>query len=84
MTEIPVRFPPPLARSRVNADGVREPVMEPPVVECGMVTRLGGKLVECIRRAGHPVLINYAHSNGYEEWAFDEPRLHRQPDGTWA
>lgn len=84
MSEIPARFPPPLSRSTVGADGMRVPVMEKPVVECGMVTRLGGELVVCIRRAGHPVFINYAHSNGYKEWAFDEPALHRDDDGKWV
>jgi hypothetical protein len=71
MNEIPVRFPPPLSRSTVNRQGIREPVMENPVIECGMEARLGGQLVVCIRRAGHPVRINYGHSNGYTEWAFD-------------
>lgn len=76
MNEIPVRYPPSLVASSDS--------MEPPVVECGMVTRLGGELVQCIRRAGHPVRLDFAHTNGYKKWAFDEPSLHRQPDGSWA
>ena len=69
--ETAVRFPPPLARSTINADGLRVPIMEAPFVECGQRARLGGTLVECIRRAGHPVRINHGHTNGFMHWAFD-------------
>lgn len=69
-TEIPQRTPPPLSRSRI-VDGKRVPVLETPVTECGKLARLRGVLVVCIRRAGHPVSINYGHHNGYDEWCFD-------------
>lgn len=71
MTEqrIPVRFPPELMRSEV-VNGVRVPVLEAPVAECGKLATLRGKPVICIRRAGHPVRINYGHTNGYDEWCF--------------
>jgi hypothetical protein len=68
--QIPVRLPPPLGRSKV-VNGVRVPIMEQPVIECGQEVRLAGKLVVCIRRFGHPVAINYGHTNGYDEWCFD-------------
>lgn len=71
--EIPWRFPPPLLETRRNpATGLVEPVMRPVFVECGKRVHIRGRLVQCIRRAGHPVRINYAHSNGYVEWAFEE------------
>lgn len=70
MSDIPARFPPPLMRSKVVA-GERVPIVERPFVECGQEVRLRGKLVVCIRRAGHPVFINYGHTNGYDEWCFD-------------
>ena len=70
--EIPVRFPPPLAQTKRNAEGLRVPVMQEPVVECGQTVRLGGKLVQCIRQAGHPVYVTWGHTNGYDEWCFDE------------
>jgi hypothetical protein len=73
MSEQPQRFPPPHPKTTRNADGTVSPVMEPVVIECGQRARLGGVLVECIRRVGHPVRINYGHSNGYTEWAFDAP-----------
>lgn len=70
---IPQRFPPPLGRVTVGKDGLIYPVMEAPFIECGQrVTLRGVGLVECIRRMGHPVAIHYGHSNGYEEWCFDE------------
>lgn len=84
MTEIPVRFPPPLTHPVRGTDGLLHPVMEAPVIDCGMVTRLGGQLVVCIRRKGHPVFINYAHSNGYSEWCFDEPTYRQDADGNWV
>lgn len=68
--EHPVRFPPPLSRSKL-VDGIRVPVMERPFIECGEKVQLGGVWVVCIRRKGHPMFINYAHSNGYSEWCFD-------------
>ena len=71
MSEIPVRTPPPLIRSKV-VNGKRVPIMEPTFVECGQQVRLSGNLVVCIRRKGHPVAINYGHTNGYDEWCFDE------------
>ena len=76
-TEYPVRFPPPLARSEVDAQGRRIPVMQKPFVECGEQVRLRGVLVVCIRRSGHPVRINYGHSNGYDEWCFSTPTAQR-------
>jgi hypothetical protein len=73
--EFPKRFPPPLGRVTVGADGFIYPVTEEPFIECGQrVTLRGVGLVECIRRKGHPVAINYGHSNGYEEWCFDADR----------
>jgi len=69
--EHPYRFPPPLGRSKQDAEGNIVPVMEPPFIECGHRATLSGTPVECIRRKGHPVRINYGHSNGYLEWAFD-------------
>ena len=75
-TEIPNRTPPPLARTVMNANGDRIPVMEPPFVECGQVARIGGVPVVCIRRAKHPVDLRYGHTNGYKEWCFDtEPHI---------
>ncbi|MFF2054125.1 hypothetical protein ACFVU2_21140 [Leifsonia sp. NPDC058194] len=72
MSDIPKRFPPPLARHTTDSNGLNRPVMEPPFVECGQtVTLRGVGLVTCIRRKGHPVAMNYGHSNGYEEWLFD-------------
>jgi len=72
MTEHAQRFPPPLGRvKRIN--GVRTPVIEAPVMECGNSVHLRGiGLVVCIRKVGHPVAINFGHSNGYEEWCFEE------------
>jgi hypothetical protein len=73
MTDIPQRFPPPLSESERGPNGERRPVIQPPFIECGQTTRLGGVLVTCIRRQGHPVRINYGHTNGYTEWTFDTP-----------
>jgi hypothetical protein len=71
--EIPKRSPPPLGRFTTDSNGVRHPVMEEPFIECGQRVRLRGiGLVECIRRKGHPATINYCHSNGYEQWCFDD------------
>jgi hypothetical protein len=73
-TEIPKRFPPPLGRVTMGRDGIVRPVIEDRVFipECGQITRLRGVgLVVCVRRKGHPVAINYGHSNGYVEWCFD-------------
>ena len=74
--EIPKRFPPsPDMRVRRGKDGLIYPVerTEPFIPECGQLARLRGEgLVVCIRRKGHPVAINYGHSNGYVEWCFDE------------
>lgn len=73
MTETPWRFPPPLLEARLNPEtGLRGPVLRPVFVECGKRVRIQGRLVQCIRRAGHPVRINYGHSNGFVEWAFEE------------
>lgn len=82
MKEIPVRYPPPLSRSTIGPNGQRIPVMESPFVECGQLARLGGVLVVCIRQAGHPVRINYGHSNGYTEWTFDSQEEPDTPTGT--
>ena len=61
-SEIPVRFAPPLS----DSDRFTKPFME-----CGAKVRLAGKLVACVRSKGHPVRINFGHSNGYDEWCFD-------------
>ncbi len=50
----------------------RVPVMRPPVVVCAQRVAIAGRFVECVRRAGHPVAINYAHTDGVVEWCFDE------------
>jgi len=63
MSEIPVRFPPPLSFSRD---------ITPVVIECGKMVRLRGKLVICIRDMNHPVNLLYGHSNGYDEWCFED------------
>lgn len=63
MTEIPVKVVYPT--SAMDRD-------RKPLIVCGKRVRLRGKLVECIRRAGHPVTMNYGHSNGIDEWAFEE------------
>lgn len=69
----PQRFPSPLGRTTIDAQGVRHPVMEEPFIECGQLATLRGVgLVVCVRRKGHPVAINYGHTNGYEEWCFNE------------
>lgn len=73
--EIPQRFPPPLGRVTRGKDGLIYPVVEDRIFipECGQIVRLRGVgLVVCIRPKGHPVFINYGHSNGYVEWCFDE------------
>lgn len=63
MNETPIRIPPALGRPGV---------LEKPIIECGQQVRLRGKLVICIREINHPVRINYGHSNGIDEWCFDE------------
>ena len=79
MTEHAQRFPPPRGRVKI-VNGERTPVMEKPFIECGQRARLGGVLVVCVRDKGHPVAIDggnlklsYGHSNGYQQWFFDEP-----------
>jgi len=82
MTEFAQRFPPPLSRSTVNEKGERVPMIEPSFVECGHRVHIKGVLVECIRRKGHPVALNFAHTNGYVEWVFDEPAsMHSETEG---
>lgn len=72
--EHPIRFPPPLARTQIGSDGKRHQVIEEPFMECGQQTTLRGiGDVVCVRRLGHPVRINYGHTNGYAEWSFDTP-----------
>jgi hypothetical protein len=78
--EIPQRFPPPLGRVK-TVNGVNYPVTEDRVFipECGQLARLRGVLVVCVRPKGHPVAINYGHSNGYVEWCFEAAEPIEQP-----
>jgi len=87
MSEHAQRFPPPLLRTSRDKDGNRAPVMEYVVVECGKEASLGGVHVTCIRRKGHPIFLDHAHSNGYESWiAADDPYSEptRENNGTDA
>lgn len=78
--EHPKRVPPPLSRAAADKEGRVSPVVTPPFVECGQRVYLRGVgWVECVRRKGHPVTLNCAHSNGLrEEWAFDTDEAHRR------
>jgi hypothetical protein len=69
--EHPTRFPPPLSQSKM-VDGFRGPDISAPFMECGQKVQLRADWVVCIRQMGHPVRMDFGHSNGYAEWAFDE------------